>query len=564
MRRMMLWCAGAAAGLALSAIAGASDLVLTGNVPATTYTNFDGDIYIYKANIVVGPGGSRTLTLRAHNGRIIVGSSPSKPELVGINGKGADGGAGANGGTGYNVVLETTAVTLGGVNARDIEIHRAVDCRGGNGGNGVNGAHGYYECDYFGATPATDGGAGGHGGNITITGVGPITVSDSLNAGGGAGGLGGYGGNGIAGPGFAGGDGGDGGASGTIMISNANAPSGSLVSLYTGGTYVGSVLAEGGLGGDGGAGGLGDPAMAGGDGGHGGAGGPITIKAKTFTMGAATGSCAVSSAGASGGMGGDGGDGRMSGCVSNNCPPPNDAQVGIDGSPGGDGGAGGSGGDAASITITSNGQASLGLLCGLNATGGDGAIAGRAGVGGLEQFGGCTPSLCTVWQLLPQGVTPESGDGGNGAAISVTCVSFALTYDAPTGRHATIKTSGGNGEVGVKGSPPANYCCGMEQHAGPGAPGGAGGSGGNGGLINIKYATYSAPGPGHFAYCGGLGRAGGNGSEGFPVGAGGPGGVCGTSGSLTLNNIAQFNPCTGCSAPDGADGVNNYPPCIQP
>src|SRR5262245_51264267 len=84
MRQRLLWCALAALGAAAPP-APAADLILTGTVTAGTYTRTNEDIYIYDATIAPGAGGTTTLTLVAHNGKIVVGSAPGIPGNWGID-----------------------------------------------------------------------------------------------------------------------------------------------------------------------------------------------------------------------------------------------------------------------------------------------------------------------------------------------------------------------------------------------------------------------------------------------------------------------------------------------
>lgn len=565
MRWMILWCASAAlAGLAGAGVARA-DLELTGTVAADTYSVSNEDIYLHNATITAGPGGT-TLTLIVNNGKIMVGTAPGPYPSWGVDGRGSDGADSSGslvpavaGGAGFNIVLITTST--GGAPTRDcgVYISKFIECGGGLGGDGYSGQSGrFVGCDYVDPEDSTPGAAGGNGGSITISALGPVASSGVMNTSGGSGGYGGSGGGGTLGPAEDGQDGGAGGNGGAVSVSSS-----STVTLSSNVTVNGSIASLGGPGGGGGYGGTGpntppnttSGSGVGGDGGSGGNGGAIAISGSNFSMTTASGQCHVNSTGGNGGAGGGGGDGIHGSCYTHECPDgdPGDqvTEYPIDGYPGADSGAGGPGGDGGNISVTasSTGTVSMGAACRLTSNGGDGAVAGSAGQGGLSTHDDCKAmDPCALWEPHDPGMTMPSGDGGDAGDITVGAKTLTLAATAD------MRADGGDGALGVNGAQPLVYCC-PGPTSGEGSQGGAGGDGGSGGDITLTYTTFNFFGAGNpFVCCGGAGRNGGNGSFGTPPGAGGVKGVCGTAGVLRKNTVVQSITCSSCSPSNGSTG----------
>lgn len=561
----------ALATAAALAPAASAQVVLTGNIPTGTYTYYDQDVQIYDATIVGGVGS--TLTIRVHNGQITVGAGLYSWGIDGGGDDGADGWtfyppqAGQPGTGGYNVVLETTALMSTGSVARDrsINVAKPIDCSGGDGGDGAEGRDGYFDdCAYIGAEDGYTAAAGSPGGSIKITAAGAIAISGALDTSGGAGGSGGGGGQGIIGFAGVGRPGRDGGNAGPVTVEQTKfAPANSAVSLYVNWASSGSIYATGGPGGSGGAGNYGQPGpQPGGNGGNGGLGGPVKITARNYGMSAAQGVCTVSTGGGPGGPGGNGGGGNNSSCYELYCSTGGPYKYTIDASGGANSGSGGHGGAAGTITITSDDQLGLGLYCGLSARGGDGAVAGVAGTGGVYTGDMCDNGTdCENYSVFGPGQTFPSGHGGAGGAITTNSKTLSLAYSA-SGGSASMDSSGGDGADGIDGSMAGVYCCGEPPvpFGGHGGQGGAGGAGGNGANISVKYVYPFITGQ-PFYFCGGQGKPGGDGANGTPPGPGGVGGACGSGGKLIKNGVVQPIACVQCPAVTGNAGTNDLGPC---
>ncbi|MCC6675640.1 MAG: hypothetical protein IT436_00725 [Phycisphaerales bacterium] len=572
MRCRGTWCAAAAltAAAALSPSAMAQ-VVLTGNIPAGTYTYFDQDVQIYDATIVAGTG--TTLTIRVNNGKISVGAGLYS---WGIDGRGQDGAdgwtfyppqAGQPGTAGYSVVLETTPLMSTGSVPRDrsIQVGKPIDCSGGDGGDGAWGRDGYFDdCAYIGAEDGYTAAAGSTGGSIRLTAAGDIAISGALDTSGGAGGNGGGGGQGIIGFAGVGRPGRNGGNAGPVTVEQTKfAPANSWVSLYVNYASSGSILAYGGQGGSGGAGNYGQPGpQPGGNGGNGGSGGAVKVTARNYTMSAAQGVCSVATGGGYGGAGGNGGGGNSSSCYELYCSTGGPYKYTITASGGANSGSGGHGGAAGPITITSDDMLGMGLYCGLAARGGNGATAGIAGSGGVYTGDMCENGTeCENYSVFGPGQTFPSGHGGAGGAITTSCKTLSLAYSS-SGGSAGMDSSGGDGADGIDGSMAGVYCCGEppEPFGGHGGQGGAGGAGGKGANISLKYVYYFVTNE-PYSFCGGQGKPGGDGANGTPPGPGGIGGACGAGGQLIKNSVIQPIACVQCPAITGAGGTNDLGLC---
>jgi len=550
---------------------------LTGNMAAATYSYYD-NVVIHDLTIT-GPPGS-TLKIVVYGGSITVGANYVG---FGVNGNGADGDPGANGTTttypgaggvadiAYNLTLETWPPISDDVDAPQdwpIEVNRSIDLTGGSGGDGGDGYPAWLEapCVFHAAQNGAAAAPGRKGGTLTIRATGRIEIIAGVNVSGGKGGDGGSGGDaGLPAPGDVAGtatDGQPGGAAGSIILEHTvSAPSSAncILSIDAVHSTEGNMDANGGSGGWGGNGGFSYPSPTnGGIGRNGGPGGTITVHVHNFSMGG-NGDVSVR-ARADGGLGGAGGQGGDSGKAS--CYLCDSFSWALQGTQGAIAGHGGDGGDAGDINIACSTSFFMQGTSALEASGGDGLLAGRSGRGGTVHTGACGGDCHKGYAVFSGGASQLPGNGGAGGQINISATTVSLLVNNQY--HASLAAEGGDGSDSVPGANPGMHCCHNPELAvyGTGSSGGKGGNGGDGGTISLLYSAITIQGN-HFHCCGGNPANGGQGSWGTPFGSGGAGGDGGLPGSLIFNG-AEIDP--GCIVVDGIQGAMGgpNPPCIDP
>lgn len=466
-------------------------------------------------------------------GTITVYTTSGNITLAGLTNSGGNGGtgssgAGGNGGSAGAIIL--------GTDAGDTTVNGDVLMQGGDGGGsatvtaGNGGAGGgitliagsgtihitgNLRADGGDAGNGDSGGTGGLGGDVSLSGLGNLTVDQAMNV---------DGGNGGSGASDDGGDGGDagsmilvlsgsswaagslsavGGAGGTSATDQAGAGGdGGFIQTYptNGNIIIGtSVNASGGIGGDGdiggagGAGGLiylhpdsgdviigGSVIAVGGDGGHGasglgGAGGAGGGTLDLIELGSHNGDLIVGGDIISDGGNGGGSSTTTAGAGGSAGPILLHAEFGIinvggmisaSGGDGGNGDAGGSAGNGAAISLYSTTLPTItGFTAtnGILATGGNGG-SGSSGAGGNGGAGGAitlepdnapitSGTLSTSGGNGGNSSTTTAGNGGAAGDIALFTGDSTLTI---TGSILAVGGTGGTGDIGGTGASGGN------------------------------------------------------------------------------------------------------------
>jgi hypothetical protein len=424
----------------------------------------------------------------------------ASPGLTGILGIGGQGGSSGNGGDVTVTLSSTGSITTSGSHSRGI-FAQSVGGGGGEGGGDLLGI----------ITIGGQGGSGGDGGMVTVTSNGSITTNGTFSEGVAAQSVGGGGGmaNAISGVFAIGGQGGSAGGGGVIQVTNTG-------SITTNGVSSNAVFAQS-IGGGGGAGaGANGVFSFGGSGGSTGDGGKVTVNNQSTGMITTNGDLSYGIYAQSVGGGGGGGGNVVSGSVI--------AGVSV----GGAGGAAGSGGEV-DVTnagsITTYGQAALGIFA--QSVGGGGGNGGYSG----------NYSGVIAYTVGVGGSGGASGDGGN-VTVTNDATGTITTHGAASTAIFAQSVGGGGGQGAGA----------MTITAGGGANVAVGGMGANGGQGGTVTVTNN----------GSITTSGLNSVAIFAQSVGGGGGVAGSALAVTVGAPVFIGGSTGSNGKGGNVTVTNY------